>query len=42
LYVIITGGLGKLIMQNSNSADSYDEHLVLNGIDIIAKFNEFN
>ena len=41
LYVIITGGLGKLIMQNSNSADSYDEHLVLKGIDIIAKFNEF-
>ncbi len=41
LYVIITGGLGKLIMQNTKSADSYDEHLVLKGIDIIAKINEF-
>jgi type III pantothenate kinase len=41
LYVIITGGLGKLIMQNSKSADSYDKHLVLKGIDIIAIFNEF-
>ena len=42
LYVIITGGLGKLIMQNSKSADSYEEHLVLKGLDIITKFNGHN
>ncbi len=41
LFVIVTGGMSRLIIKNTNLISEIDNNLVLKGIDIILKFNEY-